>query len=142
MQIAKSVTDAPSPPRVETVPAKPQPVEAPPKVDPIPAVSIAPTVSTPPKQPQCTLAEQVGILDRARDDWKASRPDDALSEIDRYRAKCPHGELMMEALMIRIESLYARGDRDKARQEASAFLSAHPNNVYQTRLRDIAGDKK
>ncbi|HTQ04451.1 MAG TPA: hypothetical protein VMI54_11375 [Polyangiaceae bacterium] len=129
------------------------PAEAPTRAAPKPAVEIAPAPATEP-EPEATetpavvpqkvdakstsasaLAAEVGALDAARSELANGDPTGALGKLDDYSRAYPHGHLVLEAEVLRIDALAKSGQSDAAKKRAEAFLRKHPNSVLASRVR-------
>ena len=66
--------------------------------------------------------------------WPPVRPSKALSLLERYRARHPHGMLLPEALAMRIEAIDRGGEHARARALARAFLTEYPNSPLAQRV--------
>jgi len=82
---------------------------------------------------QPDIAQEIKIIDTARALLRQGRSKEALVELDRGKNK----SLVVEATVLRIEALFREGDRARAGQLASAFLSAHPKSPYAPRIRAL-----
>jgi hypothetical protein len=85
------------------------------------------------------LSAELSALDAARSSLVSGDPSAALSALDGYARKFPHGRLSLEAEVLRIDALAKSGQTAAARQRASAFIRRHPNSVLATRVRAFAG---
>jgi hypothetical protein len=90
-------------------------------------------VSTPP------LAAELAALDSARTSLSRSDPNAALSALDAYARKFPHGRLGIEAEVLRIGALAKSGQTAVARKRAETFLRRHPDSVLASRVRSYVG---
>jgi len=84
-----------------------------------------------------TLRDEIALIDGARRALAAGSPAQALSLLDRYRARHPHGTLLPEALAMRIEAIDRSGDHARARALARAFLAEHPNSPLAQRVAQL-----
>jgi hypothetical protein len=138
---------APRPPPEE--PARPSPLPAEPPAAPLPiAPSAAPSaVSAPPSGDRASpvrplsssaaLSRELEALDLAHRALAAHNPRTALGVLDRYRAQFPDGRLQSEAVLLRVQSLVALGDRAGAQALADSYAVANPGSPYSRRLREI-----
>jgi outer membrane protein assembly factor BamD (BamD/ComL family) len=85
------------------------------------------------------LSAELSALDSARSSLVAGDPSAALSALDAYSRKFPHGRLNLEAEVLRIDALAKSGQTVAARQRASAFIRRHPDSVLATRVRAFVG---
>jgi len=133
------------PERAPVVLPKPPPpqviVEPPPA--PIPAASEAPPVETSapkPTPPPLTLADEVAILDDARAALDKHDPERALKLLGDHDRRFPHGELAPDAASLRVDALFARGDRARAAALASELVAKDPTGPHAAHLRSFIGD--
>ncbi|HXU06426.1 MAG TPA: hypothetical protein VN903_35965 [Polyangia bacterium] len=131
-------------------PAPPPAVE-PPSVSPPPAVESAPAANTAsaPSAPRApavehatsastgALRDEIALIDAARAALAAGSPAQALSLLERYRARHPQGMLLPEALAMRIEAIDRSGEHARARALARAFLADYPNSPLAQRVAHI-----
>jgi hypothetical protein len=123
--------------------AEPAPTSEPATVDPEgalaqPAPASTARLSTAARASSSTasqpdIAEEIKSIDTARALLREGRSKEALVELERGKSK----SLVVEATVLRIEALFREGDRARARQLASAFLSAHPKSPYAPRIRAL-----
>ena len=130
---------------------------APPAVPPAPVAPIAEPEATPAAGAQATtpppatpapatlpvtaagaLRDEIALIDGARAALAAGSSNQALSLLERYRARHPHGMLLPEALAMRIEAIDRGGDHARARSLASAFLAQYPHSPLAQRVAHIA----
>jgi hypothetical protein len=102
---------------------------APPATEPAPA-------ATQPASPS-RLAEQVALVDRARDRLAASDPRAALAALAEYHQRFASGDLDAEADVVTIESLIALGEPVRARALGAAFLERFPRSPLAQRVRSL-----
>jgi hypothetical protein len=81
------------------------------------------------------LAAEVGALDAARTELTSGNPAGALAKLDDYSRAYPHGHLVLEAEVMRIDALAKSGQTALAKKRAEAFLRRHPNSVLASRVR-------
>jgi TolA-binding protein len=84
---------------------------------------------------------QVGLVDRARALLNAGDPAGALRLIDAYGRRFPRGLLAEEASMLRIQSVYARGDRVAAAALVRRFRADYPRSVYADKIQWMLSDR-
>lgn len=80
------------------------------------------------------MRDEIALIDGARTALGAGAPTQALSLLDRYRARHPHGVLLPEALAMRIEAIDRTGDHGLAR----AFLANYPRSPLAQRIARFA----
>jgi TolA-binding protein len=87
------------------------------------------------------LALELAAIDQAR--GALARGDHALASrlLDRYAARFPKPRLGAEALVLRIETQVASGNRASAERLGKAFLKRNPNSPYARRVRSLIGDR-
>lgn len=126
--IPAPVADRPTAPPV----AQPAPV-------PEPEATEAPVVVAPKTDAKTTsanaLAAEVGALDAARAELANGDAAAALTKLDDYSRDYPHGHLVLEAEVLRIDALAKSGQTGAAKKRAQAFLRRHPNSVLASRVR-------
>jgi hypothetical protein len=81
------------------------------------------------------LAAELGALDAARAELSAGNANGALAKLDDYSRSYPHGHLVLEAEVLRIDALAKSGQTSTAKKRAEAFLRRHPNSVLASRVR-------
>jgi hypothetical protein len=136
-------------------PSSPPPIAAPPAVEPPPVVEHAasPHEERGPAPPTAAIApaaerpagaagpgalrDEIALIDGARAALAAGAPDHALTLLERYRARHPHGMLLPEALAMRIEAIDRSGDHARARSLARAFLAEYPHSPLAQRVAHI-----
>ncbi len=97
-----------------------------------PATSVARPASV---RPDVALTAELGALDAVRTALARGDPARALSLLDAYSRSYPHGQLELEAEVLRIDALARAGQRDLARQRAESFLKRQPNSALAARVR-------
>ena len=129
----------PPPVAIATLPAAkhaPRPVTSAAPSPTSPTSSASPASSTPSAG---SLGDEVALLEAARRALVGGDATDALATLDTYATKFPRGALSTEALVLRIQSLLARGDRNAAKSLAEGFLRAYPASPYAERVRRLIG---
>ena len=84
-----------------------------------------------------SIAEQVKVIDHARNSLKRGRASDALGSVNAYVQRWPNGALTIEATIVRIEAELALYDRPAAERDARAVIAALPGSRYATRVRAL-----
>ena len=112
------------------------------RAPPIAAPAIAPAPDAPaadrrPPSGTGALRDEIALIDGARAALAAGSPGEALSLLERYRARHPHGMLLPEALAMRIEAIDRGGEHARARALARAFLAEYPNSPLAQRVAHI-----
>jgi outer membrane protein assembly factor BamD (BamD/ComL family) len=77
------------------------------------------------------------MLERARAAMNAGELSRALSILDGYIDRFPHGAMAPEAAVLRIETLLKAGDRAAATRFANAFLAIAPHSPYAARVQSL-----
>jgi hypothetical protein len=85
------------------------------------------------------MHDELSWLEGARAAISSGNPAGALSLLDRYAARFPHGAMAPEASVLRIEALLNAGDRPAAERAAAAFLAADARSPYAARVRSLLG---
>ena len=119
------------PPVVESAPTPTAPAIAAPAIAPAPE---APPADKRPSSGTGALRDEIALIDGARAALAAGSPVQALSLLERYRARHPHGMLLPEALAMRIEAIDRGGEHARARALARAFLAEYPNSPLAQRV--------
>jgi hypothetical protein len=136
---SRSATPPPAaerPPVTETAPVAPAGTGAAQPAAPVGIEPAADTEKAPAPGPG-TLRDEIALIDGARRALAAGSPAQALSLLERYRARHPHGTLLPEALAMRIEAIDRTGDHARARALARAFLAEHPNSPLAQRVAQL-----
>jgi len=89
--------------------------------------------------PSSSLPAELSTLDQARTALRSGDPARALSILDGYASRFPHGSMAPEATMLRIEALVKAGDRAAAGRVADGFLTMSPGSPYAARIRSLLG---
>lgn len=89
-----------------------------------------------------SLAAEVAALDAARQALARGDTSRALSLLDAHRDRFPEAHLLPEALHIRMEALYARGERPAAARIAERILAGFPQSPHAARARRVAEEAK
>ncbi len=154
-------TDRSAPAVAVTAVATPtwRPPPAPPPEAPLPATpALAEAAPSPPSDVHAVarrvagssaqadgLREQSEALDRVRALLAVGDAEAALARLGEYDRRYAGGPLREEAMLLRIESLARRGDRDKAAALARRFLKVYPSSVHVDRvaalLRELPEDR-
>jgi hypothetical protein len=113
------------------------PKSAPPEAQPAPPPA-EPPAATNPKPPNTqSLAQEVALLDQAREALVKGDALRALSILDGYEAGKIGTTLSAEATLLRIEALVQRGEAARASALAQQFLRANPQSPVADRMRSI-----
>lgn len=81
------------------------------------------------------LTREVALLQLARAALNRQRATAAASHLDQYDREFPSGSLRTEAAALRVETLVANGERERASRAAEAFLREHPASPLANRVR-------
>ncbi len=133
----------PTPPAevVVAAPVESRPIAQPAApVEPEPATTESPAASTSTSRSakpdaKLALAAELGALDEVRRALAHGDPGGALSLLDSYAKAYPHGRLVLEAEVLRIDALARAGQTDLAKKRAEAFLKRYPKSVLASRVR-------
>ncbi|MGO8992546.1 MAG: tetratricopeptide repeat protein [Polyangiaceae bacterium] len=106
---------------------------------PSPRVVAAAVHELPPPSPSTSssFGAEVSSLDRARTQIDLGQPAAALSLLDAYVARFPHGAMAPEATLLRIQALLMAGDHSAATRVADDFTARNPKSPYATRLHTL-----
>ena len=106
---------------------------------PPPAVVSAATSTTP--EPvavtETAVADEVRVLDLARAALREGAPARALEHLDDYAERHPHGALMPEAAVLRIEALMRAGRSGPAGSLARQFSARYPASPLRMRVEHL-----
>ncbi len=86
------------------------------------------------------LAEEVAALRAAHEALGRGQSQRCLDAVNAYFAAFPSGHLSAEARYLRVEAMFAGGQRAQAAALARTILAANPKSPYAARLRVIAGE--
>lgn len=86
------------------------------------------------------LAEQVRLVDRARELAASGDAPGALAAVDTYDHRFAHGILSEEAALVRIQATQARGEHAEAASLARRFLAQYPESVHRSKVQWLLGD--
>jgi hypothetical protein len=87
-----------------------------------------------PTSEESSLQLEVRLLEEARHALDARAPARASAALDRFEAEFPAGRMQIEARALRVETLFALGQRDEARALARSFLASHPRSPAAMRV--------
>jgi hypothetical protein len=139
---------APTPTPMELTPPAPPAAAAPASLTARPErraadVPPAPLVQSPPPEPgarqDTTLEGELRLLDEARLALEAHAGTRALAALDAYAQRFPAGGMRIESTALRIEALFALGQREQAETLARAFLATHSSSPAAMRVRLLLG---
>jgi hypothetical protein len=88
-------------------------------------------------QSSTQLADEVTILDRAREALADGAAGRALHTLDEHDRRFPSGALSIEAHVLRIDALAGSGDIATASRLAEEFLAQNPTSAHAARLRSF-----
>lgn len=83
------------------------------------------------------LGDQVASIDRARAALAAGDAREAVAQTHEYEARFPHGSLLQEATVLRVEALLRLGEPSRAREVGDRFLAAYPTSPHAARVRQM-----
>jgi hypothetical protein len=86
-----------------------------------------------------SLAQEVRVIDEARQALDAGNASGALASLDGYRARFPNGVLATEAGVLRVKARLLSGDRAGAERDAEVILQRAPRGRYAERIRALLG---
>jgi hypothetical protein len=90
--------------------------------------------------PADSLALELAVIEEARNALGRRDYATALRQLDEYNRRFSKRHLNSEAMVLRIETLAAKGDRDAAVRLGKSFLAGQPNGPYARRVRSLVGD--
>jgi outer membrane protein assembly factor BamD (BamD/ComL family) len=79
----------------------------------------------------------VALLDEARTALAHGDASGALAFLGRHDREYPRGFLGSEAEVLRIQALFAQGQKEQARRRAEALLAREPNGPQAKRVRSL-----
>jgi hypothetical protein len=97
----------------------------------------APISTTQVAKTSTRLADEVRAFERARGAFTRGDVATASSELASYERAFSRGALSLEAQVLRIEILKARGEQTEARARARAFLEANPSAPAARHVRNL-----
>jgi len=86
------------------------------------------------------LAGELAALDGAAKAIQAGNGAGALTLLDAYTRTFPHGNLDLEAKVLRAEALERAGRHDEAALRARSFVAHYPTSPLAARMRRLAGE--
>lgn len=131
IEIAATPIEAPTEVAPPSEPA-PQPSSPPVARRPTPAAE-APSIATP-EEPDPGLAETM-LLARARAALQRHDGAAAMQLLQEHASRFPSGELREERLALRVSTLCALGETDRAHREAASYLDAFPGSIHAADVR-------
>ncbi len=137
-----------TPDPLDVQPDEPAPLPAPRVIRKANASDVAPPGPAAPGAPPPTasysstndgLAAEVRLLDEARSALSSGASTRALGLLAQHQRQYPRSRLANEAFVMRLDALSRSGQRDRARQLASAYLARRPNAPHAARIRRLVG---
>lgn len=107
------------------------------RVEDLPSASPTTIASSAPAAPRTAAIDELAMIDAARADLTAGRPDAALQRVAAYRALGRARTYAVEADVIEIEALSSARRTAEARARAERFLKQHPRSPYEQRVRGL-----
>lgn len=86
---------------------------------------------------QQTLADEVAVLDRAREALAAGDPQRAFAALEKHDGQFAGGLLGPEAEVLRVEAAALRGDSVEVQRFANQFFARYPDSPLIGRVRKI-----
>jgi hypothetical protein len=112
----------------------------------LPTIRVAPasaSLAPPPRGGRAaTLAEEVRVLESARQALDRGASSDALVALDDYGRRFANGALRPEASLLRVEALLAAGRRDDAEALARRMLAHDPGGPHRAKLNRLLGQRE
>jgi hypothetical protein len=84
-----------------------------------------------------SLVEQVRLVEDARAALRDDRAQLALERCERLLERFPHGELVPEARVVRLEALLQLKDLAAVREDADRFLATSESEPYRARVQAL-----
>jgi hypothetical protein len=118
------------------------PIESPPPsevadAEPEKPAVLAPIAPIASKKNGPSLSDEVKELDRARAALNSGDASRAIEALDQHDKQFGTALLGPEAMVLRIEALSARGDKNGAAALANQFLAVYPHSAYASRVRSL-----
>ncbi|OJY17460.1 MAG: hypothetical protein BGO98_00735 [Myxococcales bacterium 68-20] len=107
------------------------------RVEDLPSATPKTIASSAPAAPRAAAVDELAMIDAARADLTAGRPDAALQRVAAYRALGRAQTYAVEADVIEIEALSSARRTADARARAERFLKQHPRSPYEQRVRGL-----
>lgn len=104
-------------------------------IDPAPRTA---TASSVPDAPAPIVAHELPVrelLPAAEAALAAADPDRAMALLQQHAARAPTDSAAPHRMALRVSVLCAKGDRERARDEAKAFLAAHRDSQWSESVR-------
>lgn len=90
-----------------------------------------------PGMARTTFAEELALVGAARSALERGDVPSCVRAVDRYQERFGSGTFAHEIEVIRIEALFASGERTRARAAAEQFVRANANSPYVDRVRSL-----
>ncbi len=87
------------------------------------------------------LSLELDAVEQAREAFARGNYAEALDLLDAYRRRFTHRRLDTEAMVLRIETLSAAGERASAERLGRRFLDKHADGPYARRVRSLVGER-
>jgi TolA-binding protein len=97
----------------------------------------APSPAASPSATGSSFSDELRAFEKAHVAFASGAVTTAASALDDYERDFPHGALSLEARVLRIEILRARGNVPEFRAKARAFLEANPSAPEARRVRNL-----
>jgi hypothetical protein len=86
-----------------------------------------------------TFVEELALVGAARSSLEKGDIPSCMRAVGQYQARFGSGTFAHEIEVIRIEALFASGERARAREAAEQFLAAQPKSPYADRVGSLLG---
>jgi hypothetical protein len=87
-------------------------------------------------EPEADLAQELALIASAKALLASGDARAALAKTAEHARRFPHGSLVDERRLLRMQALCEDGREELARKEAAAFLRRKPNAAISTRVRE------
>jgi outer membrane protein assembly factor BamD (BamD/ComL family) len=88
------------------------------------------------------FAREVWLIAQCKKELYQGNSVRAMEVLDRYAQEFPLGELVPQALLLRVEVMRARGERTRALAIANQFVANNPKSPYAGPMRRFIGEAR
>ena len=86
------------------------------------------------------FAREMWLMAQCRRELYQGNSVRAMETLDRYAQEFPLGELVAQALLLRVEVMRTRGERTRALAIANQFVASNPKSPYAEAMRRFIGE--
>jgi hypothetical protein len=108
-------------------------------------VAATPAIATPKKAHSKHgpwFAREMWLVAQCRRELYQGNSVRAMEMLDRYAQEFPLGELVAQALLLRVEVMRTRGERTRALAIANQFVANNPKSPYAESMRRFIGEAR